>query len=93
MKAMELVQRMAAQQKRRRIARLLLLDAGGDAFGEGVVAGIIGCPRSGYELVAKLLERVTLPRRPLRSLLQIGNRPIDWLTMPTRRQGSLAGDR
>jgi hypothetical protein len=93
MKTMELMQRMTAEQKRGRIARLLLFETGGDAFGEGVVAGIIGGPRPGHELVAELLEGVTLPRRLSGSLLEIGNRAIDRLSMPARRQRSLAGDR
>ena len=68
-KAMELMQRVTAEQKRRRIARLLLVETGRDALSEDVVAGIVGCARSGHELVAKLLQSVTPRRRPSRSFL------------------------
>jgi hypothetical protein len=77
MKAMKLMQRMPPKQQRRRIAGILFFDAGRHAFGQRVVAGIVGDPGSGDELVAKLLERVSLAGRPFRARLQVGDRAID----------------
>ena len=52
-------------------------EAGRDALGHFVVAGVVRLARSRHELVAKLFERVPRPGRVPRPFLQVGDGAID----------------